>query len=68
MLKQEIKNMYNVAMGGFIDLIAENKRFFTQKEFEDNYAKITNLTHTKSKLDAIANKIEEEQKKNKQIK
>lgn len=68
MLKQEIKNMYNVAMGGFIDLIAENKRFFTQKEFEDNYAKITNLTHAKSKLDAIANKIEEEQKKNKQIK
>lgn len=61
MLKKEIQNMYNIAMGGFMDAYASNKRFFTQKEFEANYVKITNLTHSKGKLDALANQIEKEQ-------
>lgn len=54
--------MYNIAMGGFMELIAENKRFFTQKEFEEHYVKITMLTHAKSKLDEIARKIENDKK------
>jgi hypothetical protein len=63
MLKDEIQNMYNIAMGGFMEAYATtHKRFFTQKEFEQNYAKITNLSHSKSKLDAIARQIEEQNK------
>jgi hypothetical protein len=57
-LKKEIKEIYNLSMGNLMDRYAvKHKRFFTQKEFEDNQGKILLLTHSKSKLDSIAKNI-----------
>jgi hypothetical protein len=56
-IKKEVKNMYDIAMGVLIDTYAANGQFFTQAEFEAHQAKILMLTHAKSKLDEIANKL-----------
>lgn len=44
-----LKNLANAAFKPFF-LKSEHKRFLTQEEFEDDYAKITMLSHDYNKV------------------